>query len=65
MQRLFFVLGALSGCMSVAVGAFGAHGLRARISVDMLTSFETGARYQMYQGEAERDSTDVKWNCGK
>jgi uncharacterized membrane protein YgdD (TMEM256/DUF423 family) len=34
--------------LSVAAGAFGAHALRARLSPDSLTIFETAARYQMY-----------------
>ena len=34
--------------MSVAAGAFGAHGLRARLSPESLAIFETAARYQMY-----------------
>lgn len=48
MDRTFFALGALSAGISVAAGAFGAHGLRARVSPEMLAVFETGARYQMY-----------------
>lgn len=48
MDRLFFSLGALSGLISVAAGAFGAHALRARLSPELLTVFETAARYQMY-----------------
>jgi uncharacterized membrane protein YgdD (TMEM256/DUF423 family) len=52
MQRIFFILGALSGCMAVAAGAFGAHGLKGRISDEMLVVFETGARYQMYHALA-------------
>lgn len=62
MQRLFFILGALSGCMSVAAGAFGAHGLRERIPADMLTVFETGARYQMYHALA---LMVVAWAAGR
>jgi uncharacterized membrane protein YgdD (TMEM256/DUF423 family) len=34
--------------ISVVAGAFGAHALRGRLSAEMLTVFETGARYQMY-----------------
>ena len=41
-------LGAISGFIAVAAGAFGAHGLKARLSPDMLATFEVGARYQMY-----------------
>ncbi len=62
MQRLFFILGALSGCMSVAAGAFGAHGLKSRISTEMLTVFETGARYQMYHALA---LMVVAWAAGR
>lgn len=47
-DRLFAVLGAFSGFVSVAAGAFGAHALRARLTPDLLAVFETGARYQMY-----------------
>jgi uncharacterized membrane protein YgdD (TMEM256/DUF423 family) len=32
----------------VAAGAFGAHGLRERLSPGDLATFETAARYQMY-----------------
>lgn len=52
MDRLFFALGAVSGLIAVAAGAFGAHALKARLSPDMLTVFETGARYQMYHALA-------------
>jgi uncharacterized membrane protein YgdD (TMEM256/DUF423 family) len=48
MDRLFFSLGALSALIAVAAGAFGAHGLRARLTPELLAVFETGARYQMY-----------------
>ena len=34
--------------LAVAAGAFGAHGLRARLSPESLAIFETAARYQMY-----------------
>jgi uncharacterized membrane protein YgdD (TMEM256/DUF423 family) len=48
MDRLFFRLGAVSGLIAVAAGAFGAHALRARLSPELLAVFETAARYQMY-----------------
>ena len=52
MERIFFILGSLSGGMAVALGAFAAHGLRARLTPDLLANFETGARYQMYHALA-------------
>lgn len=48
MDRLFIIIGALSGAIAVGAGAFGAHALRARIEPRMLEVFETAARYQMY-----------------
>jgi uncharacterized membrane protein YgdD (TMEM256/DUF423 family) len=47
-MRLWLILGAASAFISVAAGAFGAHALKTRLSPDLLTIFETGARYQMY-----------------
>ena len=48
MDRAFTVIGAVSACLAVGAGAFGAHLLRGRLSADLLAVFETGARYQMY-----------------
>jgi len=48
MDRLFFGLGALSAFIAVALGAFAAHGLKARLDANLLAIFETGVRYQMY-----------------
>lgn len=48
MDRTFLLIGAVLGFLGVALGAFGAHGLRSRLSPDMLAVFETGVRYQMY-----------------
>ena len=52
MERLFFLLGSLSGFLAVALGAFGAHWLKSRIGPDMLAIFEVGVRYQMYHALA-------------
>jgi len=52
MQRTFLLAGALAGLVGVGFGAFGAHGLRGRLSAEMLGVFETGVRYQMYHALA-------------
>ena len=52
MDRLFFALGSASALIAVGAGAFGAHGLRARLGPDLLAVFETAARYQMYHALA-------------
>jgi len=46
------LIGALSGFVGVALGAFGAHGLRSRLSPEMLAVFETGVRYQLVHAVA-------------
>jgi uncharacterized membrane protein YgdD (TMEM256/DUF423 family) len=52
MDRLFFVLGSISGFLGVALGAFGAHALKARLDAELLATFEVGVRYQMYHAFA-------------
>ena len=44
----WFSIGALAAGIGVALGAFGAHGLKSRVEPELLVVFETGARYQMY-----------------
>jgi uncharacterized membrane protein YgdD (TMEM256/DUF423 family) len=46
-DRVFFVLGALSACLAVAAGAFGAHALRGRIGDDLLAAHQTGVLYHL------------------
>ena len=48
MDRVFMTVGAISAFVAVAAGAFGAHGLRARLGPELLAIFEVGVRYQMY-----------------
>ena len=48
MNKHFLLIAAVLGFLGVAFGAFGAHGLRNRLSPEMLAVFEIGVRYQMY-----------------
>jgi len=59
-DRLFFALGCLSAFLAVALGAFGAHALKARLPADLLVVFETGVRYQMAHALA---LLAVAWAC--
>ncbi len=52
MDKTLMFAGALMGGLGVAIGAFGAHGLRGRLSPDMLAIFETAVRYHMYHSLA-------------
>lgn len=42
------IFAAVFGGLAVVFGAFGAHALKKKLTVEQLTSFETGVRYQMY-----------------
>lgn len=48
MERRVFAVGTILAGIGVALGAFGAHALKARMSPELLGTFETGVRYQMY-----------------
>jgi uncharacterized membrane protein YgdD (TMEM256/DUF423 family) len=48
MHKGFLIVAALSGALSVALGAFGAHALRRLVPPESISTFETGVRYQFY-----------------
>ena len=52
MDRTFLLIGAVLSFLGVALGAFGAHALKTRLSPDMLAVFDTAVRYQMYHAFA-------------
>jgi len=52
MPKTFFLLGCIFSFLGVAIGAFGAHALKQKLSPDMLQVFEVGVRYQMYHAFA-------------
>lgn len=66
MLRLFFALGALLAGLGVAAGAFGAHGLRDRLSAEMLAIFETGVRYHLIHALALLITAwaSTRWSSG-
>lgn len=45
MARIWLTVGAVYGLLSVALGAFGAHGLRERVAEALLVTWGTGASY--------------------
>lgn len=46
-MKTFLFLGSINMLLSVALGAFGAHGLKSKLSNDMLAIYQTGVHYQM------------------
>ncbi|UUY09143.1 DUF423 domain-containing protein [Pseudomonas sp. J452] len=47
MLRIFLLLAAFAGFTGVGLGAFAAHGLKARLSAEYLAVFQTGVHYQL------------------
>ncbi|KQL44710.1 hypothetical protein AN963_25415 [Brevibacillus choshinensis] len=45
-MKLFLMLGSISGFLSVALGAFGAHALKEKLDEYSLGIFHTGVTYQ-------------------
>ena len=45
-KKLWIIISAVSGFTAVAIGAFGAHGLREKLSAEMLEVYKTGVLYQ-------------------
>lgn len=47
-DKKIVVSAALLGAITIAFGAFGAHGLKELVNEQSIDSFNTGVRYQMY-----------------
>jgi uncharacterized membrane protein YgdD (TMEM256/DUF423 family) len=50
MAQSWIAAGAFCCALAVIAGAFGAHGLKARLDADALALWETAARYLIYGG---------------
>ncbi|MDR4517142.1 MAG: DUF423 domain-containing protein [Nitrosomonas sp.] len=48
MPKTFLLLGAINTFLCIALGAFGAHGLKNILSSEMLAIFHTGVQYHLY-----------------
>lgn len=73
LNKLLLRIAAFSGALSVALGAFAAHGLKKLVTPEMVTTFETGVRYQFYHTFAllilvllsdKLPSRKLKWSAG-
>lgn len=51
-MKLFVMLGSINMFLSVAIGAFGAHGLAGKVSERMLENWQTGAHYHIVHAVA-------------
>ncbi|HAH55340.1 MAG TPA: DUF423 domain-containing protein [Flavobacterium sp.] len=48
MDKKIITTGAIFGMLAIILGAFGAHALKKVLSIEQLSTFETGIKYQMY-----------------
>ena len=48
MHKGFLITGSILGALAVALGAFGAHGLKKIVPAETISTFETGVKYQFY-----------------
>jgi len=48
MHKKYLIIAAILGAVSVALGAFAAHGLKKIATEQIITVFETGVKYQFY-----------------
>ncbi len=46
-MKIFLILGSLNALIGVALGAFGAHGLKSRVAPEMLSVWQTGVQYHL------------------
>jgi len=68
-QKTIFLWAIFFIATAIILGAFGAHALKKALSPESLQSFETGVKYQMYQGlgllilgtMADRWTFNLKW----
>lgn len=73
MFKRLLVMGSASAFISIALGAFGAHALKERLTEEVLATYHTGVEYQMYHAIAliltalialhvnEKGARSLKW----
>ncbi|MEW6331758.1 MAG: DUF423 domain-containing protein [Pseudomonadota bacterium] len=66
--KLFLILGGINAALVVMLGAFGAHGLKTKLTADMLAVYQTGVHYHLFHalgllavGLVATQITDSAW----
>jgi uncharacterized membrane protein YgdD (TMEM256/DUF423 family) len=47
MPKLFLIFASINGALAVMLGAFGAHGLKGKVSESLLAAYKTGIDYHL------------------
>ena len=66
---MWIAIAAASGCLAVVAGAFGAHGLRARVGAEQLSAWSTASEYHLLHSvvllalalHAAQSGASVRW----
>ena len=48
MAKTFLLIAAINGFLAVALGAFGAHGLKEKLTPDLMAVYQTAVQYHFY-----------------
>ncbi len=48
LSKVFLLLGSVNALIAVLLGAFGAHGLKSKLTGEMMAIFQTGVQYHFY-----------------
>jgi len=48
MTQMIMTFASLNGLLAVALGAFGAHGLKGKLSAELFSAFQTAVQYHFY-----------------
>ncbi len=48
LTKIFVILASLNAALAVGLGAFGAHSLKAKLSADLMNTYQTGVQYHFY-----------------
>ena len=48
MAKFYLVLGSINALLVILIGAFGAHGLKAKITVENMAIYQTAVQYHFY-----------------
>jgi uncharacterized membrane protein YgdD (TMEM256/DUF423 family) len=52
MNKSYLITACITAALAVGLGAFGAHKLKELVSPELVSSFDTGVRYQFYHSFA-------------
>lgn len=63
--KLIIQLATLSGMGAVIIGAFGAHALKAKISIEYMSAYQTAVQYHFYHTLALLILGALAWQKGR